>query len=184
MVTVTLAFSIILHPPGGEKNIIKGLVDDHGTRHEDGNTMRLMVYEYFSHLFQSEVHEVNDEAEDIRHILFSCSRAQEIWSSLGVWQYIERLLMMDRSGSVLIQEIIRNGGEESDLKVGRAELILTGCWYIWWQRRQLVHGEVIQIPARAIDCSYCDKLCGCNTEIDCKQSRLAEAFRGMFDDQH
>ena len=42
-------------------DIIKGLVDDHGTRHEDSNTMRSMVHDYFSHLFQSEVHEVNDE---------------------------------------------------------------------------------------------------------------------------
>ena len=124
------------------------------------------------------------ETEDIRHILFSCSRAREVWSSLGIWQHIESLLLIDRSGSVLIQEIIRRGGEEEKLKLGLPELILTGCWHIWWQRRQLVHGEVIQIPARAIDCSYCDKLCGCNTEIDCKQSRLAEAFRGMFDDQH
>ncbi|KAG2540904.1 hypothetical protein PVAP13_9NG588514 [Panicum virgatum] len=89
------------------------------------------------------------EAEDIRRILFSCSRAREIWRLLGVWQYIERLLMIDISGSVLIQEIIRNGGEESDLKVGRAELIITGCWYIWWQRRQLVHGEEIENPSRS-----------------------------------
>ena len=57
--------------------------------------------------------------------------------------------MIDISGLVLIQEIIRNGGEESDLKVGRAELIITGCWYIWWQRRQLVHGEEIENPSRS-----------------------------------
>jgi hypothetical protein len=67
------------------------------------------------------------EAEGIRHILFSCSRAREIWSSLGVWHHIEKLLMIDRSGSALIQEIIRNRGEERELKLGRAELILIGC---------------------------------------------------------
>ena len=72
------------------------------------------------------------EAEDIRHILFSCSRARDV----------EKLLIIDRSGSVLIQEIIRRGGEDT-------ELILTGCWYIWWQRRQLVHGEDIQNPSRS-----------------------------------
>ena len=66
-----------------------------------------------------------------------------------VWQHIKKLLMIDRSGSALIQEIIRNGGEERELKLGRAELILTGCWYIWWQRRQLVHGEEVQNPPRS-----------------------------------
>jgi len=59
-------------------------------------------------------------------------------------------LIIDRSGSVLIQEIIRRGGEDTELKIGWADqLILTGCWYIWWQRRQLVHGEDIQNPSRS-----------------------------------
>lgn len=57
--------------------------------------------------------------------------------------------MIDPSGLVLIQEIIKNGGEEKHLKLGWAELILTGCWYIWWQRRQLVHGEEVQSPPRS-----------------------------------
>jgi hypothetical protein len=34
--------------------------------------------------------------------------------------------MIDRSGSALIREIIRNRGEERELKFGGAELILTG----------------------------------------------------------
>lgn len=32
------------------------------------------------------------------------------------------------------------------LEVGLAELILTAAWYIWWERRQFVHGETIQRP--------------------------------------
>jgi hypothetical protein len=35
--------------------------------------------------------------------------------------------VIDRSGSVLIQEIITIGSEESELKLGQAELVLTGC---------------------------------------------------------
>ena len=89
------------------------------------------------------------EAEDIRHILFSCSHAREVWSALDVWPHIDKLLIIDRSGSVLIQEIIRRGGEDTELKIGWTELILTRCWYIWWQRRQLVHGEDIQNPSRS-----------------------------------
>jgi hypothetical protein len=34
-----------------------------------------------------------------------------------------------------------------ELNLGRAELILTSCWYIWWQRHQ--HGEDIQNPSRS-----------------------------------
>lgn len=57
--------------------------------------------------------------------------------------------MPSSSGSVLIQEIFRLGGKDTKLKLGLVELILTGCWYIWWQRRQLVHREEIQTPSRS-----------------------------------
>ena len=53
-------------------------------------------------------------------------------------------MIVDRSGPIFIQEVIRSGGEVRELTFGRAELILTGCWYIWWQRRQRAHGEDIQ----------------------------------------
>jgi hypothetical protein len=33
--------------------------------------------------------------------------------------------------------------------VGLAELILTGGWYLWWERRQLTHGESVQPPSRS-----------------------------------
>jgi len=34
-------------------------------------------------------------------------------------------------------------------QVGLAELILTGGWYIWWERRKFVHGEAIQQPMQS-----------------------------------
>lgn len=43
------------------KNLIKGLVDDQGVRHEDLETMRVMVKDYFSNLFTSEVHDIGEE---------------------------------------------------------------------------------------------------------------------------
>jgi hypothetical protein len=36
------------------------------------------------------------EAEDIRHVLFSYSRAREVWRALDVWLHIEKLLTIDR----------------------------------------------------------------------------------------
>ena len=35
------------------------------------------------------------------------------------------------------------------LGVGLAELILTGGWYLWWERRQFTHGESVQRPAKS-----------------------------------
>lgn len=43
------------------KNLIKGLIDDHGVRHEDMETMSEMVKEYFTTLFTKEVHEIEEE---------------------------------------------------------------------------------------------------------------------------
>ena len=34
-------------------------------------------------------------------------------------------------------------------EVGLAELILTVGWYIWWERRQIIHGENVQMPSRS-----------------------------------
>jgi hypothetical protein len=34
-------------------------------------------------------------------------------------------------------------------QVGFAELILTGGWYIWWERRKYVHIETVQNPTSA-----------------------------------
>jgi hypothetical protein len=48
--------------------------------------------------------------EDIKHALFLCDRAREVWRCLGIWGKIEELTSVDRSGSVVVEEIIRRGG--------------------------------------------------------------------------
>jgi len=45
--------------------------------------------------------------------------------------------------------VIRRGETVDHLSVGFSELILTGGWYLRWERRQLVHGENIQRPSRS-----------------------------------
>ena len=58
--------------------------------------------------------------------------------------------MEDHSGSVILEEILRRNVMLSELNnVGFAELILTGGWYLWWERRQVVHGEAVQSFARS-----------------------------------
>ncbi|GJN37276.1 hypothetical protein PR202_gb26210 [Eleusine coracana subsp. coracana] len=73
--------------------------------------------------------------EDLKHLLFTCSRVREVWTPLGVWERIQRLMNIDRSGAVLMEEVIRLGGTIPNLNdVGIAELILTGGWYIYGGR--------------------------------------------------
>lgn len=68
----------------------------------------------------------------------------------GIWGRLQDLLTSDRSGSVILEEVLRIGGRVNGLEdVGFAELIFTGGWYIWWQRRQVVLEEDIQSPSRS-----------------------------------
>jgi ribonuclease HI len=81
-------------------------------------------------------------------MIFSCHRAKVVWNLIGVWQKIRNLLETDRSGSIVLEEVIQRGEQVQGLEVGFAELILSGGWFLW-ERRQLVHGENIQRPSRS-----------------------------------
>ena len=50
-------------------------------------------------------------AEDIKHVIFTCDRAKAVWSFLGVWEKILEVSGTDRSGSVIIEEVLRRGGD-------------------------------------------------------------------------
>jgi ribonuclease HI len=90
--------------------------------------------------------------EDIYHLFFNCQRAQAIWRCLGIWDRIQQILQQDRSGSIILAELIRKPEKVAEMEgLGLAELIFTGGWYLWWERRQLVHGEEVQsFPRSAI----------------------------------
>jgi hypothetical protein len=49
-----------------------------------------------------------------------------------------------------VAELInRSKPVEKLIQVGLAKLILTGGWFIWWERRKFVHGETIQHPTHS-----------------------------------
>ena len=48
-----------------KRNTVTGQVDEEGVQHEDGDTMHLMVQNYFSHLFQSELNGVNSSVLNV-----------------------------------------------------------------------------------------------------------------------
>jgi hypothetical protein len=63
---------------------------------------------------------------------------------------IEGAANTDRSGSVGLQQLIISNDRPKLLSdLGLAELVLTGAWYIWWERRQIVQGERVQSCARS-----------------------------------
>jgi hypothetical protein len=70
--------------------------------------------------------------EDIKHLLFTCIRAKEIWDYLGLSNRLYSVIGIDRSSSVLLGEIITRGGRVPSLdNIGFAEIVLIAGWYIW-----------------------------------------------------
>jgi hypothetical protein len=67
--------------------------------------------------------------EDIRHLLFSCARATQVWRELGLVFMIEHTMMIDRSGSVVLEHILcsPNSNVPSRDKVKLHELVAVGC---------------------------------------------------------
>jgi hypothetical protein len=70
---------------------IKGLVDEHGVRHEDVGEMNVMLKEYFANLFTSEVHEVDQEVlrdvnrrvtTNMNHLLLAPFSREEVKKAL------------------------------------------------------------------------------------------------------
>ena len=57
-------------------------------------------------------------------MIVTCDRAKQVWCSLGMWEKIQHHLETDRSGSVILEEIIRRVEQIDVLEVGFAELIL------------------------------------------------------------
>lgn len=85
-------------------------------------------------------------AEDIRHLVFTCTRAREVWKYLGLEEIIDRALCTDRSGSVVLEEILRSSTRRSLVlgQLGLQETVTVGAWNIWWERRQAVKGETVK----------------------------------------
>ena len=78
-------------------------------------------------------------------MLFLCDRAREIWRYLGLESNVLAAVEIDRSGAAVLEELICSaspGGVEMHEPNAR-ELIMVACWYIWWERRRIVHEEKV-----------------------------------------
>ena len=89
--------------------------------------------------------------EDIKHLMFTCARARQVWTAIGIMDVIDDISTVDRSGSVCFEKMLRRKYPPNPKldKITVAEAILVGSWYIWWQRRQFVHGESVAPPPQS-----------------------------------
>jgi len=53
-----------------------------------------------------------------------------VWRSLEIEEKIQHLIITDRSGSVILEEILTRDDQIHNLEVGFAELVITTTWYI------------------------------------------------------
>ena len=82
--------------------------------------------------------------EDIRHLLFQCQTAVDLWTALGLISEIEDASREDSSGSGILEVLLRRPDAETtnigDFRI--KETIAIAAWYLEWIRRKRTHDEV------------------------------------------
>lgn len=81
--------------------------------------------------------------EDIRHMLFQCDLARNLWSGLGLTDRINHAVQVNRSRSAVVEFLLVEHDSPLQImpRINCKEIIATGCWYIWWLRRQHTHHD-------------------------------------------
>lgn len=84
--------------------------------------------------------------EDTKHVLFWCENAKEVWAKLGLYEVINKACVVDRAGEAVLEFLICTQDQElSIMGIQNArELITITAWYLWWDRRKLVHEGKVQ----------------------------------------
>jgi ribonuclease HI len=84
-------------------------------------------------------------AEDVKHLLFQCETARDLWRTLGLLNLVDEVLQIDRSGSVILELLFR--GQDLMMpgfsSLGLKEVVAVTCWYLWWIRRRKTHDESV-----------------------------------------
>jgi hypothetical protein len=83
--------------------------------------------------------------EDVKHLLFQCDTARDLWRTLGLLDVIDEAMQLDRSGSVILEILFR--GQDLMMpgfaSLGLKEVVAVTCWYLWWIRRRRTHNETV-----------------------------------------
>jgi hypothetical protein len=76
-------------------------------------------------------------AEDVKHLLFLYSRAEEVWKNLGPDLKINEACAIDRAGQIVLEYLLWPEHLQDSLILGEGttkETISVTCWYLWWER--------------------------------------------------
>jgi ribonuclease HI len=81
----------------------------------------------------------------MRHLLFTCPVAVDMWHIMGIHEIIEDALNEDREGSAVLENVINRADNslQGFQSVNYKEVVLTICWYLWWMRRRRTNGESV-----------------------------------------
>ena len=84
--------------------------------------------------------------EDTKHLLFLCDRAKEVWRRLGMDDIIDRACKIDYAGEAILEYLLSLPDQELCIMGTRnvRDMIAISAWYLWWERRKLVHNETTQ----------------------------------------
>ena len=84
--------------------------------------------------------------EDTKHMLFRCSKANGVWERLGMDDIIDKACEIDHSGEAVLKYLLLLPGQ--GLRImdyhNVREMIAVSAWYLWWERRKLMHKEKTQ----------------------------------------
>ena len=85
------------------------------------------------------------EAEDTKNLSFTCAKAKEGWRLLGLDFAIDKACVVDHVGEVVLEYLLLQPAEECVvLGLGNSmKAIAIGSWYLWRERRKLVHNEKV-----------------------------------------
>lgn len=86
--------------------------------------------------------------EDTKHMLFQCHRAKLIRENLGLDAMIERASSIDHAGQAVLEHLLCVENQTTTIlgQTHAPELVAITCWYLWWERRQIAHGEKVKEP--------------------------------------
>ena len=84
--------------------------------------------------------------EDTKHLLFQCQKAKEVWKLLGLDEVIKRACEIDYAGEAILEYLLFLPEQEVSILGFQnvREMIAITTWYLWWERRKLVHEEKTQ----------------------------------------
>jgi hypothetical protein len=67
---------------------------------------------------------------------------------MGLHEFIDQAVLGEWSGSSILEDIICGPTERTPV-LGVLEIhdsVTIACWYVWWQRREIVKGEKVEDP--------------------------------------